>query len=148
MVRCRDGSTLLRQLKEEWRRFPGAEHLQFRAGMHAWVDEVLLVDGLQLATFDAMENAKESEMVQLYEDRGLRWREEWREEGRQQGRQEGERDLLVRLAGQRFGRSAGKRLADALDGHPSQEMLGEMGGLLLACDSADEFIERLDCDHD
>ena len=144
LVRCRDVSTLLRQLKEEWRRFPGVEHLQFRAGMHAWVEEVLLVDGLQLATFDAMENAKESEMVQLYEDRGLRWREEWREEGRQ----EGERDLLVRLAGQRFGRTAGKHLADALDGHPSQEILSKMGGLLFTCESTEEFIERLDRDHD
>ena len=83
-------------------------------------------------------------MGQLFEDRGLRWREEWREEGRQ----EGERDLLVRLARQRFGRSAGQRLADALDGHPSQEMLGEMGGLLFACESTEEFIERLDRDHD
>ena len=144
LVRCHDGIALEPLLNEEWRRFPGAEHERFRAGMYAWVEEALLVEGLQLPTFEQMENAKESEMGQLHINRGLRWREEWREEGRQ----EGERNLLVRLAGQRFGHSAGKRLADALDGHPTREMLGEAGSLLFACENAEEFIERLDRDRD
>ena len=107
-------------LQEELGRFPGAEHERFRAGMYAWVEEALLVEGLQLPTFEQMENAKESEMGQLHINRGLRWREEWREEGRQEGMQEGERNLLVKQAGQRFGRSASERLADASTAIPVQ----------------------------
>ena len=78
-------------------------------------------------------------MVQLYEDRGLRWREEWREEGVRTG----QRDLLIAMAGQRFGAAARERLVDALDGNPSAKKLAETGRLILACESAEEFIRRL-----
>ena len=142
LVRCRTANALLEQLIEERRRFPGGEHEQFRAGMHAWVEEELLgldPTGLQLPTYEQMENAKESEMVQLYEDRGLRWREEWREEGVRTG----QRDLLIAMAGQRFGTVARERLVEALDGNPSAKKLEETGGLILACESSDEFIRRL-----
>ena len=61
LVRCRDGIALGPLLKEEWCRFPGAEHERFRAGMYAWVEQALLIEGLQLPTFEEMENAKESE---------------------------------------------------------------------------------------
>ena len=133
-VRCREANGLLAQLIEERRRFPGAEHERLRAGMHAWVEEALLglePTGLQLPTFEEMENTKESDMVQLYEDRGLRWREEWREEG--------QRDLLIAQAGQRFGAAAGERLAEALDGHPTAETLSMAGNLIIACETSEEF---------
>ena len=138
LVRCREANGLLAQLIEERRRFPGAEHERLRAGMHAWVEEALLglePTGLKLPTFEQMENAKESEMVQLYEDRGLRWREEWREEG--------QRDLLIAQAGQRFGAAAGERLAEALDGHPTAETLSMAGNLIIACETSEEFFRRL-----
>ncbi|MDE0692420.1 MAG: hypothetical protein OXI55_09295 [Gammaproteobacteria bacterium] len=110
--------------------------------MHAWVEEALFglePTDLQLPTFEEMENTKESEMVQLYEDRGLRWREEWREEGVRMG----QRDLLIAMAGQRFGAAAGERLADALDDQPNPETLSMVGNLIVACETSEEFFRRL-----
>lgn len=142
LVCARTEKALVEQLFVEQLRFADTVHDSFRDGMQAWVEEMLdLASGsLQMPPLDELERATESDMAQLYETRGRRWREEAREEGRQ----EGERDALVKLAGQRFGRSAGKRLADALDGHPSREMLGKAGALLFACENAEEFIRRLE----
>ena len=77
-------------------------------------------------------------------------REEARAEGREAGREEGiqvgrreQRDLLVAMAVRRFGPPAGRRLADALDGRPSADVLSETGDLILACETAEEFVDRL-----
>ena len=79
-------------------------------------------------------------MPDFWQDRIRQWREEAVEEGRRQG----ERDVLVRLAGQRFGASARQCFADALGGYPTRETLTETGDLIFACETAEEFIRQLD----
>lgn len=159
LVKARAPDVLRRQLLAELRRFAGPEHERFRVGMHAWVQEGLLTTDLALPPLDELENAKESEMTQLYEDRGLRWRNEWLEQGRDEGRTEGleagreegreegvvtgQRDLLVTMAEQRFGAAAGRRLAKALNDHPTAGQLSTTSALILACDTEEDFVKRL-----
>ena len=47
------------------------------------------------------------------------------------------------MAVRRFGPPAGRRLADALDDRPSADVLSETGELILACETAAEFVDRL-----
>ena len=147
LVRARTATDLLRQLAAESRRFAGDEHRRLRAGMHAWAQEALLTEGLELPPFEELENARESDMTQLYEDRGQRWIAEWLAEGREEGREEGvvagRRDLLVELAEQRFGTAASRRLAEVLNDHPTARQLSATSDLLLACDTPDDFLKRL-----
>ena len=138
LVRSRSAETLLRQLRAEVRRFPSDQDRRFRAGLHAWAQEALLTldpSGPQLPPLDEWESSTEADMPSFWEDRVRQWRED--------AIQEGERDALVRLAGRRFGGSASRRLADALDGHPTRELLTETGDLILTCETTEEFIRRL-----
>ena len=143
LVRSRSAETLLRQLGAELRRFPSDQDRRFRAGLHAWAEEALLTldpSGPQLPPLDEWESSTEADMPSFWEDRVR----QWREDAIQEGRQEGERDVLVRWAEQRFGGSARQRLADALDGHPTRELLTETSDLILTCETTEEFIRRLD----
>ena len=149
LVRSRTVPALGEQLQQEWRRFAGPAYRTFREGMHAWVAEALLgaaESGAELPSFEEMEGTKEVEMTYLFKDKIEAFREEAREEGRDEvwaeARRE-QRDLLVALATRRFGAPAGGRLADALDGRPSADMLSETGDLILVCRTADEFVDRL-----
>ena len=89
-------------------------------------------------------------MTYLFKDKIDAFREEARAEGREEGREEGiqvarreQRDLLVAMAFRRFGAPAGRRLADVLDDRPSADVLSETGDLILACETAAEFVDRL-----
>ena len=89
-------------------------------------------------------------MTYLFKDKIDAFREEARAEGREEGREEGiqaarreQRDFLVALAVRRFGAPAGRRLADALDDRSSADVLSETGDLILACETAAEFVGRL-----
>ena len=154
LVRSRTVPALSEQLQREWRRFAGPAYRTFREGMHAWVEEALLgapEAGAGLPSFDEMEGAKEAEtMTYLFKEKVDAFREEARKEGRKEGREEGreevrreQRDLLVAQATRRFGAPAGGRVADALDGRPSADLLAVTGDLIVACETAQEFIDRL-----
>ena len=114
--------------------------------MHAWVEEALLgaaESGAELPSFEEMEGTKEAEMTYLFKDKIDAFREEARAEGREEGIQVGRREQLVAMAARRFGTPAGRRLADALDDRPSADVLSETGELILACETAAEFVDRL-----
>ncbi len=140
---------LAEQLRREWRLFATPGYRPFREGMHAWVEEALLgaaESGAELPSFDEMEGTKEAEMTYLFKDKIDAFREEARAEGREEGIQVArreQRDLLVAMAARRFGTPAGRRLADALEGRPSADVLSETGDLILACETAAEFVDRL-----
>ena len=140
LVRCRTGQDLLDQTLAEWKRFSGDRWRSFRAGMHAWAEETLLAEsGLPLPPLEEMENAKETEVPQLHVERGLRWREEWREEGIVAG----VRRTLLEMAEERFGENAAQSLAATLEARPTPETFATVRKLMFACDTAEEFVERL-----
>ena len=149
LVRSRTVPALAEQLRSEWRLFATPGYRRFREGMHAWVEEALLgaaESGAKLPSFDQMEGTKEAEMTYLFKDKIDAFREEARAEGREEGIQVArreQRDLLVAMAVRRFGTPAGRRLADALEGRPSADVLSETGDLILACETAAEFVDRL-----
>ena len=77
--------------------------------------------------------------------------EEGREQGRQQaiehGREQGleqQRALLCRMAAARFGTDAAARLATVLAPIADPERLGDVGDWLGHCDTAAEFLARVD----
>ena len=102
--------------------------------------------------FEELEGLKEKDMAYLLEDKVKQWQADWfeegredgREKGRKEGREEGQRDLLEGLAERRFGADAARRLSVALNGTPTSERVAELGDLIVRCETADEFIERLD----
>ena len=149
LVRSRTVPALAEQLRSEWRLFATPGYRPLREGMHAWVEEALLgaaESGAELPSFEEMEGAKEAEMTYLFKDKIDAFREEARAEGREEGIQVArreQRDLLVAMAIRRFGAAAGRRLADALDDRPSADVLSETGDLILACETAAEFVDRL-----
>ena len=77
-------------------------------------------------------------VTQWYEealDKGMR-------RGMQRGMAEGERVLLRRLAAGRFGVATGNTLAALLASEEDVERLAEVGGLVVACTSAEELLQR------
>ena len=69
--------------------------------------------------------------------------EQGRARGMEQGIEQGQRETLELLASRRFGADAARGLSLALNGTPSREKVAELGDLILHCQSAQEFLSRL-----
>ena len=147
LVGCATARELAAGLAEEWRRFGGPNDVPFRRGMLAWAEEAVLGfpdSGFELPSFEELEGLEEKDMAYLLEDRVKQWQADWLSEGHERGREEGQRDVLEGLAKRRFGADAARRLSTALNGSPTSERVAELGDLIVRCETADEFIERLD----
>ena len=138
-------------LAEEWRRFRGAADARFRRGMLAWAEEAVLGfpdSGFELPSFEELDGLEENDMAYPLDDRAQQWQAEWLEEGREEGRlagrKEGQRAMLERLAEGRFGVDAARRLSVALNGARGGARLTELSDLVVGCENAEEFIERLE----
>ena len=87
----------------------------------------------------------------LFEDMFNEWADECRvegraagrEEGRVEGREQGHGEMLALIAERRFGADAAQQLSVAANGSLSREKAIELGDLIARCDTADEFVERL-----
>ena len=92
-------------------------------------------------------------------ERVAEWPKQWLREGREQGLAEGreqgleegreqgvdqQRALLCRMAAARFGADTAARLADVLAPIADPERLAEIGEWLGNCDTAAEFLARVD----
>ncbi len=133
---------LVLRLAAEWRRFRGPADARFRRGMLAWAEEAVLGfpdSGFELPSFEELDGLEENDMAYPLDDRAQQWQAEWLEEGRE----EGQRAMLARLAERRFGADAAGRLSAALNGAPGGARLTELSDLVIGCETAEEFIERL-----
>ncbi len=85
--------------------------------------------------------------VEFREEGRVEGREEGRVEGREEGRVEGQvqgrRDLIVKLAGKRFGSSVTQRLAPRLQSVSDPERLDEVGVWLVSGVSVDDLLTGL-----
>lgn len=63
-----------------------------------------------------------------------------RREGKMQGRQEGQKQLLVRLAGMKFGSTVASRLEAVLEGIADPGRLEAVSDLVLECETGEEFL--------
>ena len=80
-------------------------------------------------------------------ERAAEWPKQWLREGREQGLEQGleqQRALLCRQAAARFDDDTAARLADVLTPIADPERLAEIGDWLVRCDTAAEFLARLD----
>ena len=80
-------------------------------------------------------------------ERVAEWPKQWLREGREQGLEQGldqQRALLCRMAAARFGADTAARLAEVLSSITDPERLGEVGDWLGSCDTAAEFLARID----
>ena len=121
----------------------GDDERELRRALLDWVYAVVLpwrfpeVDGRRLGL--------EQEGAMLAE-RVKRWTEEWLQEGMERGIAQGmahERSLLCRLAGHRFGRVFGDRLAGVLAGVTDPARFEQVGDLIVDSRSGEELFERL-----
>ena len=90
-------------------------------------------------------------------ERVAEWPKQWLREAREQGVAEGrkqgvaqgvdqQRKLLCRQAAARFDADTAARLAEMLEPTVDPERLAEVGDWLVRCDTAAEFLARLDSD--
>lgn len=148
-ARLADGppEELAARLGAEFARYPGAEDLELRRGMHAWADEALLGLDIDLPPFEEMDGATEERMEYLYKKEVEKWRADSFAEGRTEGRAEGmvagQCELLEGMASHRFGPAAAQRLSETVNGTPSKRLMADVGTLIVACQTEDEFTEAL-----
>ena len=76
-------------------------------------------------------------------ERVAEWPKQWLREGLEQGLEQ-QRALLCRMAAARFDDDTASRLADVLAPIADPERLAEIGDWLVRCDTAAEFLARLD----
>jgi hypothetical protein len=76
-------------------------------------------------------------------ERAAEWPKQWLREGLEQGLEQ-QRALLCRQAAARFGDDTAARLADVLAPIADPERLAEVGDWLVRCDTAAEFLARVD----
>ena len=95
----------------------------------------------------AMNSVKEVRMT--LQERLREWPAQWMREGREQGLEQGieqgleqERALLCHMAALRFGAETRERLAALLANIADPGQLAEIGGRLVQCRAADEFIAQ------
>ena len=91
----------------------------------------------------AMNSVKEVGMT--LQERLREWPAQWMREGREQGLEQGleqERALLCHMAALRFGAETRERLAVLLANIADPGQLAEIGGRLVQCRAADEFIAQ------
>lgn len=67
-------------------------------------------------------------------------REEGRREGQVEGRREGQRQLIVRLAGTKFGSAVAGRLEAVLEREADPDQMEAISDLVLECETGDEFL--------
>ena len=131
----------------EWLRDPRDEEL--RRAFAAWVrvmTERLAPVGEQLPPMRTLEEANMTLVERIGE-----WPKQWLREGREQGLEEGlkegieqQRALLCRLAVSRFGADVTAPLKAALARIADPDRLAEVGDCIIASDTADELLARVD----
>ncbi len=153
LARCPTRTEMIRQLALELEYFGGPEHLRFQRGLLARVEEVWGDVGVEMPSVEELLEAKEEgRMADFLEVRIREWRDEaiaegraiGIEAGREEGREEGQRVALERLAADRFGPEAARRLSDTLNGTPSSDRVVELGNLIFRSRTAEEFVDGLD----
>ena len=146
LAKCATLAALRDGLAAEWARFGGIAEARLRRGLHAWAEERLLglqESDLSLPTFEELEGIEEHQMSYLLEDRVAEWKAEWAAEGLAEGLAEGQRLVLAQQAETRFGAEVSTRLNEVLSGEGAFP-LSEAANLMVTCESAEEFIARIE----
>ena len=156
----RSGSSrelLLARLREEMERFPGAENEAFRRALYAWA-KALEADrtggGLELPSFEEMEQAEGAEMTTLLEANLNRWDAKVRAEMRAEMRAEIRAENIERERaeeGRRLGRQAAlkfdahtaERLSVLLEGMTVREDLDRVSDWIIECATGEELLSRV-----
>ena len=149
LEQSRSNADLLRvwEALQLWMRDPRAGELQ-----RAFVDWIRQMAERLAPAGAAMPPLRTWEEVRMtLVERVAEWPKQWLREGREQGLEEGreqgvhqQRALLCRMATARFGTDTATRLADVLAPIADPERLAEIGEWLGSCDTAAEFLARLD----
>ncbi len=119
--------------------------LELQRAFVDWVRQIVERLAPAGAALPPMRTLEEVRMTLV--ERVAEWPKQWLREGREQGLEQGvdqQRALLCRMAAARFGADTAARLADALAPIADTERLAEIGDWLVRCDSAADFLARLD----
>ena len=128
---------------QPWFRDPRAGELQ-RAFV-AWIRQMAERLAPAGAVVPLLRTWEEVRMTLV--ERVAEWPKQWLREGRDQGIEQGidqQRALLCRQAAARFGHDTAARLAEVMGPITEPERLAEIGEWLVRCDTAAEFLARVD----
>ena len=145
LEQSRSNADLLRvwEALQLWMRDPRAGELQ-----RAFVDWIRQMAERLAPAGAAMPPLRTWEEVRMtLVERVAEWPKQWLREGREQGLEQGldqQRALLCRQAAARFGDATAARLAEVAGPITEPERLAEIGEWLVRCDTAAEFLARLD----
>ncbi len=145
LEQSRSNADLLRvwEALQLWMRDPRAGELQ-----RAFVDWIRQMAERLAPSGSVMPPLQTWEEVRMtLVERVAEWPKQWLREGREQGLEQGleqQRALLCRMAAARFGDATAARLAEAVAPITDPERLADVGEWLGRCDTAAEFLARLD----
>ena len=145
LEQSRSNADLLRvwEALQLWMRDPRAGELQ--RALVDWIRQMaerLAPAGVAMPPLRTWEEVRMTLVERVAE-----WPKQWLREGREQGLEQGleqQRALLCRMAAARFGDDTATRLAEAVGPITDPERLAEVGEWLGRCETAAEFLARLD----
>lgn len=109
-----------------------------KRAFYRWVLRLLQHRGLSVEPLYDVEDLTEG--LPMIVETMKQWEKEWHREGARLGRREGRKQLLVRLAGTKFGPTVARRLETALEGVVDSNRTEAISDLLLECETGDEFM--------
>ena len=118
---------------------------ELEAAFAGWLHVLALrMDGIPASVAEANPSKKTLKEVRMtLADRVAEWPKPYIRQGRQQGREEGiahERQLLRRLAAERFGAATADLLAVAIAAEADPDRLAEVGLAIVRCATGDELL--------
>ena len=121
---------------------PSPEEAGLRRAFYRWALRLLEHRELSVEELNKVEDLMEG-MPRIVE-RMKQWEKDWHREGRAEGRAEGQREgqqqVLVRLAGTKFGSAVARRLEAVLEGIVDPDRTAAISDLVLEHETGDEFM--------
>ena len=125
---------------------PEPEDAELRRAFCRWAVRLLAHRNLPVETLYHVEDLTEG--LPMIVERMKQWERDWhrqghsqgRREGVRKGREEGQKQLLVRLAGTKFGSAVARRLEVVLEGTADSSRTEAISDLVLASETGDEFM--------
>ena len=115
--------------------YGGPEHARLREAFREWVLGAAESWGIGEEILEEAKSLKEAGMIYA----GV---EEQKEQAHREGLSRGRRDLVSRLARQKFGARTAERLAKLLDGITDPEAVARIGDQIIECETGEELLAR------
>ena len=115
--------------------YPRPQHARLREAFREWVLGAAESWGIGEEVLDEVKSLKEAGMIYA----GV---EEQKEQAHREGFTRGRRDLVCRLASQKFGARTAEQLAGLLNDITDPEAIARIGDRIIQCDTGEDLLAR------